>query len=201
EVEARDDVQRLQVGEVAVVDDLHERAAPVEEAQHAVHLVRELGEPVGELAVVDLEDGLERGELLEQAAPLVEAPHALHEQPLRRELDDVAAPDVLELDLELAVGPDEEAVDRILALEPPELGVDDLAVAEVDGRAPVAAREVNHARLAADLDGLDQIDHRHVAQRAGELGPGFPLLLERGALLLLEQDLDAGDDLLDVDRL
>src|SRR5262249_9650833 len=151
--------------------------------------------------VVDLEDGLERRKLLEQPAPLVEPAHALHEQPLRRQLDDVAAPDVLELYLELAVGPDEQPIDRVLALQPAETDVGDRSVADVDDGAPVGAGEVNYPGLSADLDGLDEFDHRHVAERAGELGPGLALLLEGGALLLLEQDLDPGDDLLDVDRL
>src|SRR5262249_1653293 len=136
EIELGDDVQRLEVGELAVVDDLHEGAAPIEQAEHPVDLVGDLGEALGELPVVDLEHCLERRQLLEQAAPLVEAPHPLHEEALGAELDDVLAADVLELDLELAVGPDEEAVHGLLALEAPELGVDHLAVAKVDRGAP-----------------------------------------------------------------
>src|SRR5437870_748269 len=75
--------------EVALVDDVDERAAPVEQAQDPVDLVGDLGEPIDELAVIDLEDAIERRQLLEQTAPLVDAPHALHEQALRRQLDHV----------------------------------------------------------------------------------------------------------------
>src|SRR6185312_13279992 len=127
----------------------------------AVDLVGNLGEPLGQLAVVDLEHRLERRQLLAQSPPLVDAPHALHQQALRRQLDDVLAPDVLELDLELALAPHEQAIDRVLAAQPTELRVDDLAVAEVDGAAlAVGVREVDDARLARDLDRLDQIDDR-----------------------------------------
>ena len=115
EVELGDDVERLEIGELAVVDDLHQRAPPVEQPQDAVDLVGDLGEPLGQLAVVDLEHGLERRQLLAQAPPLVDAPHALHQQALRRQLDHVLAPDVLELDLELAVAPDQQAIDRVFA--------------------------------------------------------------------------------------
>ena len=50
-------------------------------------------EPLGQLLVVDLEDGLERRQLLEHAAPLVEAAHALHQQALRGDLDALGAVD------------------------------------------------------------------------------------------------------------
>src|SRR5215468_9125462 len=201
EVQARDDAQRLEVGELAVVDDLHERAPPVEEPEDAVHLVGNLGEPVDELLVVDLEDGLERRELLEETPPLVEPAHPFHEQALRREVDHVLAPDRLELDLELAVGPDEQAIHRVLALQPAELGVDDLAVPKVDRRAPALAGEVDDAGFSTYFNGLNQVNDRHVGELAGELGLRLALLRQRRALLLLKEDLDPGDDLLDVDRL
>ena len=124
-------------------------APPVEQPQDAVDLVGNLGEPLGELAIVDLEHRLERRQLLAQAAPLVDAPHALHQQALRRQLDHVLAPDVLELDLELAFAPHQQAIDGVLAAEPAELRVDHLAVAEVDRAAfAVGVLEVDDARLA-----------------------------------------------------
>ena len=76
-------------------------------------------EPLGQLAIVDLEHGLERRQLLEQAPPLVDPAHALHQQALRRQLDHVLAPDVLELDLELALAPHQQAIDRVLAVSRP----------------------------------------------------------------------------------
>jgi hypothetical protein len=133
EVELGDDVQRLEIRELTVVEDLHEGPASVEQTQHAVDLVRDLGQALGELLVVDLEDRLHGRKLLEQASPLVEAPHPLHQQALGRQVDDVLAADVLELDLELAVRPDEQAIDGLLPLEPAELGIDHLAIAKVDG--------------------------------------------------------------------
>ena len=66
-------LQRLEIGEVAVVHDLHQRAPPVEEPQDAVDLVGDLGQPLGQLAIVDLEHRLERRQLLAQAPPLVDA--------------------------------------------------------------------------------------------------------------------------------
>src|SRR5262249_30679731 len=81
-----------------------------------------------------------------------------------------------------------------------ELRVDDLAVAEEDRRAAALACEVDDARFPTDLDGLNEIDHRHVGELPGELGLRLALLRQRRALLLLKQDLHARDDLLDVDR-
>src|SRR5262249_54027487 len=107
----------------------------------------------------------------------------------------------LELDLELSVGPDEETIDGVLALQPPKLRVDDLAVAEIDRRAAAFAGKVDNTRFSTDLDSLNEIDHRHVGELAGELGLRLPFLGQRRALLLLKQDLHARDDLLDVDRL
>jgi hypothetical protein len=59
---------------------------------------------------------------------------------------------------------------------------------------------VEGARLLAHLQGLDQVHDPHVGEVAAEAGPQV-LLLEPLLLALLQQDLDPGDDLLDVDGL
>src|SRR5690606_26547258 len=106
-----------------------------------------------------------------------------------------------ELDLELALVPRQQPVDRVLALQRAGLGVDHLAVAEVDrGLSVRAAGELDDARLAADLDGLDDVDHGHVGDAAGEAGAVL-LEIEELTLPLLQQDVDPRDDFFDVDRL
>ena len=107
---------------------------PSNKPQDAVELVGDLVQALEQLLVIDLEDRLERRQLLEQASPLVDAAHALHQEALRRRGDDVLAGDRAELDLERAGVPDQRAIDRLFAAEAAELGVDDLAVAEVDAR-------------------------------------------------------------------
>ena len=73
---------------------------------------------------------------------------------------------------------------------------------EKDRRLPSPiADELDDARLAADLDRLDDVDDRHVADAAREARTTVAALLEPSALALLQEDVDAGDDLLDVDRL
>jgi len=54
----------------------------VEEPQDPVQIVRDLVEPLEQLLGVDVEDRVERWELLEQPAPLIDPPHPLHQQPL-----------------------------------------------------------------------------------------------------------------------
>ena len=170
----------------------------------AVDLVGDLGQPLGQLAVVDLEHRLERRQLLAQAAPLVDAAHALHQQALRRQLDHVLATDVLELDLELAVAPHQQAIDRLFAGEPAQLGVDHLAVAKVDRRA--LARRGCLKWITPDLRLISIVWIRSTTA----MSASCPANLVRDsrlfsssdcALLLLQEDLDAGDDLFDVDRL
>ncbi len=134
--------------------------------------------------------------------PLVEAAHPLHQQALRRGRDDVLATHAAELHLELAVVPGEQAVDRVLAHQVAGLGVDHLAVAKVDGGAAAGgALEVDHAGLAADLDGLDEVDHAHVGDVAGKARAAVALSLDPLALGALEQQADPRRDLFDVDRL
>src|SRR6185295_5280830 len=97
--------------QTAVVDDLDRCADAVEQTEDSVHLVGNVGEPLGEHAVIDLEDGIEGGKLLRQAGPLVEAPHSLHQESGGRESDGVATANVAPLDIEASVGPGQEAVD------------------------------------------------------------------------------------------
>ena len=101
-------------------------ALAVEQAQQPVHLVGDLRQALGELVVVDLEDRLERRQLLEHAAPLVQAAHALHEQALGGDLDALGPIHRDELHLELALEGVEHPVEGVLALEPAQLRVDDL---------------------------------------------------------------------------
>src|SRR5206468_3562723 len=110
-----DDVERFQVGKFAVVDDLKQVATTVEQPQDAVDLVGNFAQSFGQLAIVDLEHGLERRQLFEHAPPLVDPSHAFHEQALRRQLDGVAPAYGLEFDLELTVLPEQQAIHRILA--------------------------------------------------------------------------------------
>src|SRR5262249_44264514 len=139
--------------------------------QNAVHFVGDLRQALDELVMVDGEARLERGQLLEQTAPFVEAAHALHEQALTRQLDDVAAVAYRgpELDVEGALVPHHQAIDCVLAFEPPELRIDDLVVLEVKlGGLAVAAAHPNTSGLAANLDGLNEIDDTHVGDVACE---------------------------------
>jgi hypothetical protein len=85
-------------------------------------------------------------------------------------------------------------------LEAPQLRVDDAALLEVDG-ADALALDGDGARLAADLERLDQIHHAHVRQAAGEAALGRLPLFDPLLLRLLEDHLHAGDDLFDVDGL
>src|SRR5690606_13831553 len=166
-------------------------------------LVGDLGEAIEELLVVDLEDAVERRELLEQASPLVHASHPFHEDALRAGRDgDLVHAHLPKLEIELALVPDEEAIDGRVAAELAELGVLKRPVLEVDGAAPPAEREIEHAALSADVDRLEQIDQAHVGERTAEAGlRPHGLALERLALVTLELELDAREDLFDVDRL
>ena len=116
-VELADDGQRVEIGQPAIVDDVDERPLAVEEAQDAVDLVGDLGEPLGEQVVVDLEDRVERGQLGEEPPPLVEAAQRLHEQSPRLLRDGVPAPDALPLDLEPPLPPREQPADGVEARE------------------------------------------------------------------------------------
>ena len=60
--------RRVEVGKAAVVDHLHERPHPVEQAQDPIHLVGNVGQPLGEQPVVDLEDRVERRQAARAAA-------------------------------------------------------------------------------------------------------------------------------------
>ena len=118
-------------------------------------------------------------------------------------LDHVLAPHVAEVDLERALAPEQRAVDRALAAQRAELGVDQRCRRGSRSIAALRCRvQVQHARLLADVDRLQQVDEAHVGERAGEarLARAAPLL-EPGALLALQNEVHARDDLFDVDRL
>ncbi|PRQ05660.1 hypothetical protein ENSA5_02040 [Enhygromyxa salina] len=202
EEQGRDGLERLEVVLAGVVDDLDDRPAPVEATQDLDELRREqvVGQ-LGDRGPVDGEDLVEGGELLEQSTPLVDPAHALHEQALGRLLDDRVAVDVLELDGEAAVGETEEAIDRLLGLQPAHLGVDDRAVPKPDRGVAEVGLEVDRAALARDLDGLKQVDDRHVGEVTRELGPRRVLALELLSLLALHQHAQAGGHLFNVDGL
>ena len=200
EVELRDRRQRRQIVSARHVDDGEERALAVEVPEHVVDLVGDLREPLDELPLIDLEDAVERRELLEHPPPLVEPPHPLHEDALRREVDALVAPHRAKVDLEGAVVEDERAIHGALTDDAAHLGVDDLAFAEEDLAARAPALEVQHAALAGDVDRLEQIDEPHVRERAAEARLR-ERVLQALALLPLQHQVHAGDDLFDVDRL
>src|SRR5690606_32803178 len=149
-----------------------------------------------------LEDVVERWDLLEQPAPLVDAAHSFHEERLGGAGDPLLGADGAEVDLELALVPEEQAVDGRFRPELAELRIDELPVAEHHTPALRAVAELEHARLAADLHRLEEIDQPHVGERAREarlgdrVAPRQPL-----ALLALQGEVDARDDLFDVDGL
>ena len=197
----RDQRERFEIGQAAVLDDLLNRAPPVEEPEHGVDRVGNLVQVLREPVVVDLEDLLHRRKLLGEAASFVDAAHALEQQRLVGDLYRLAAADRLELDGKLAVVPQQQAVDRALAGQAPELRVDHLAVAEVDSAAfSLAAVDLDDARLARELDGLHEIDHRHVAERALKACARVSAL-DPLALRALQNQPDARADLFDVDGL
>ena len=66
---------------------------------------------------------------------------------------------------------------------------------------PAVLGKLDHARFAADLNGLNQIHHRHIGQLADEARARVMRLFDSDALAFLQRDLQARDDLLDVDRL
>ncbi len=103
---------------------------------------------------------------------------------------------------ERALVPHQEAIDGRLARERAELGVHDAAVLKVDRAALLARREVHYTGLAADVDGLQEVDEPHVGEGATEARLGRDVAqLQALALLALQLEVHAGDDLFDVDRL
>ncbi len=167
-----------------------------------VDLVRDLGEPVQELVGLDLEDRLERRELLEHPPPLVDSPHAFHEQSLRARLDGLLGGlHGAELEVELTLVPHQESVDRAIALQVAALRVDQAPVEEVDRTAAVTVGELEHTGLPADVDRLEQVDQTHLRKRAAEAGLGEAPPLQAPTLVTLEHQVHARDDLFDVDRL
>ena len=161
EVQLADDAEGGQVLEVGVFHHPGERAAAVKQTQQRVHLVRNLAQPFGELAVINLEDGFQGGQLLQHPPPLVQPPHPLEQQPLGRDFDSVGAFHRLEADVELALEGVENPVEGILADQLAELGIDHPPIAEVDG-AGVLSFDVHLACLPPHLEGLDQVHHAHV---------------------------------------
>src|SRR5690606_13268029 len=97
-----------------------------------------------------------------------------------RDLDALRAVDRHELHVEVALERVEHPVEGVLAAQPAQLRVDDLAFLEVDD-AGALALELDGAGLAADLEGLHEIDDAHVRERAREPGLRLAAL---GALLL-----------------
>ena len=164
---------RIEVRETAVVDHLQEGPHPVEEAQDPVHLVGDVGQPLREHPVVDLEDRVERRQPRQQPTPLVDPPQRLHQEILRAHLDRVLAPDALPLDLEPTDRPAKQSVDRLASRQTPDLGVDDVSLAEEDLAAPAAiGGDDGDARLLVRGDRAQQIDQRHIADIAHEaVGP------------------------------
>ncbi len=202
EVELGDRREGREVVLVDGVHDLHEGALPVEVLEDPVDLVGDLGESLDQLVIVDLEDRLERRQLLEHPPPLVDSPHALHEQALRGHFDGASVlGDRAELEIEGAVVPHQEAVDRLLTLEPTQLGVDERAVEKVDRALLLGVLEREHARFPADVDGLQEIDEPHLRERTCEAGLALATSLEPAALEALEHQVHPGDDLFDVDGL
>ena len=86
-IQLADRRDRVEVGQAAVVDHLQERPHAVEQAQDPVHLVGNVGEPLGQQPVVDLEDRVERRHAREQPPPLVHPAQRLHQEVVRRHLD------------------------------------------------------------------------------------------------------------------
>ena len=74
----------------------------------------------------------------------------------------------------------EQPVEGGLAREPAELRVEDLAVAEVaDRRAPFLSLDLDGARLAAHLEGLDEVHHAHVAESCRRSWPALSFFSSR----------------------
>src|SRR5690606_2421046 len=113
--------QRGQIFEWRFVDYLEQSAPAVEQTQDTVQLVGNFVEALDQLVMIDLENTVERGQLLEQATPFVQAPHALHQQPLRRRGYDVGALDRAKFDLEAAGRPDQRSIHRLFAPQAAEL--------------------------------------------------------------------------------
>ena len=185
----------------AVVDDLDDRQLAREQTKDREVLFGELALAFLELLGVDGEQRVERRQLLHEPTPLVDPAHALHEDALRALGDDLVTVDRLELDVEVTVALAEQAIDRRLALEPTHLRIDDGTIAEPERRFTELGGQRDRAALARDLDGLNEVDHRHVGELTAELRASCVLLLEALVLLALQQHRHSRRDLFDVDRL
>ncbi len=198
--QVRDRLEGLEVVPARVVHDLDDRAPSVE-AEHdllEVGAQQALGE-IGDHRTVDREDRVECWKLLEQAPPFVDPAQAFHEQTLGRLFDHRVAVDGLELDREGALRHTEQPVHGLLGLESAHAGVDDRSIAKPDGGIAEIGLELNGATLARNLDGLKQVDDRHVGELARELGPRRVLALELLSLLALHEHAQASRHLFDVD--
>lgn len=102
--QAPDHRRRRELVDPDLFEDLPERAAPVHEPEQRVHVVGDLGQPLGQEAVVDLDDGAQIRELSHGAAPHVGAPEPLQDQRVGRS-DARRARHRLELDGESALRP------------------------------------------------------------------------------------------------
>ena len=166
--------QGLKVGEVAVIDHGQQTARAVAQPKDAVHFVGQISQLLTQHAKIDLDHAVQRRQSLKQPGPFVEPPHSLHEQRCRRKIDDISAPNGLELDLEPPIRPREQAVHCLGARQPAYLGVDDPPLAEENRPTPaIAIDDVNDAGFPVKVDGLHQIHHPDVRQVARELGAPF----------------------------
>ena len=200
EVELACDLEGLKVAGVALVNDVEQGTAPIEETEHAVCFVRDLGDPIDQLGVVDLEYARERWQLLEQPAPLVQAAHALRQQVLRGHLDDDGPFDRAEREGIGALLPEKHAVKRSIVRQVGAASVDDLPLAKRD-RALVPRRlEQQMAGLSAALDRLHQVDEAHLIELASD-DLRVIRSLELRLVAFVEQDAHAGEDLAQVDGL
>ncbi len=69
-------------------------------------------------------------------------------------------------------GPDQRPIHGLFTAQLPELRVDHLAVAKINARFAAPVVDARDAALATDLEGLQQIDHAHVLERAAEAASG-----------------------------
>ena len=157
--------QRAQVVDGREVDGLAQGAAPVEAADHAVDLVRQVGEQVGEARIVHRE---ERGHRQIACGQLFRPPHRLDQRGLGAALEARVALDHLRLDAEAAALPGHQPEEGGLAEERTQLGIHHLAVAHPQPRV-TAIRLAAHQRAGlCRRERLERVDQPEVAHRSAD---------------------------------